>query len=106
MGFADGMELVKKDERNHYDKIAQLGCIVCRNLGYGFSAPHIHHIRHGAGMGQKSHYLDAIPLCPNHHQHGGYGVALHAGIKEFEKKYGTEKDLLNKVKLILEITNA
>jgi hypothetical protein len=90
------MELVMtKAEKKHYDKLHSLGCIVCIRLGYGYSEPHIHHIRHGAGMGQKSVYTDAIPLCPNHHQNGGYGVALHAGQKEFEKKYGTEKDLLD-----------
>ena len=52
-------------------------------------------------MGRKSHWSNAIPLCPNHHQHGGYGIALHAGIKEFEKKYGTETKLLEKVTQLL-----
>jgi Recombination enhancement, RecA-dependent nuclease len=92
---------VRKEEKEYYDKLSQLGCIVCINCGYGFSAPHIHHIRHGAGMGQKSDWRDAIPLCPNHHQHGGYGVALHAGIKEFEKRYGTETELRDQVKELL-----
>jgi len=93
--------ILSKAEREYYDKLSQLGCIVCINLGYGFSTPHIHHIRHGAGMGQKSSWNDAIPLCPNHHQHGGYGIALHAGIKEFEKRYGTETELRNQVKALL-----
>jgi hypothetical protein len=85
---------VNKDEKRHYDKLAQLGCIVCRREGWGYSAPHIHHIRTGAGIGRKNHWSLAIPLCPNHHQHGGYGIALHAGQKEFEKKFGTEAELL------------
>jgi hypothetical protein len=93
---------LNKDERKHYEKLSKMGCIVCRNLGYGYSAPHIHHIRHGAGIGQKSHWSLAIPLCPNHHQHGGYGVALHAGQKTFEKKYGTESELLLQTLTILE----
>jgi hypothetical protein len=29
-----------------------------------------------------------------HHQNGGYGIALHAGQKTFEAKYGTESQLL------------
>jgi len=91
----------KAEEKRHYDRLSQLGCIVCLNIGYGYSAPHVHHIRHGAGMAQRSHYSSAIPLCPNHHQHGGYGVALHAGIKEFEKRYGTEVELLEQVKQLL-----
>lgn len=90
-----------KEERKHYDKLSQLGCIVCHNLNYGFSPAHIHHIRHGAGAGQKSHWSKAIPLCALHHQHGGYGVALHAGQKEFEKRYGTETQLLEQVNKLL-----
>lgn len=92
---------MNKDEKQHYEKLSKIGCIVCRNLGYGYSAPHIHHIRHGAGIGQKSHWSLAIPLCPNHHQHGGYGVALHAGQKTFEKKYGSESELLQQTLTIL-----
>jgi hypothetical protein len=86
-----------KDERNHYDKLSQLGCIVCQVLGHGYSAPHIHHIKSGnAGMGKKSHWSLAIPLCPQHHQHGGYGVAIHAGKKAFEAAISmTEVELLN-----------
>ena len=86
-----------QDERNHYDKLSQLGCIVCNVLGHGYSAPHIHHIKSGnAGMGKKSHWSLAIPLCPTHHQHGGYGVAIHAGKKAFETAIGmTEVELLN-----------
>jgi hypothetical protein len=47
-------------------------------------------------MGKKSHWSLAIPLCPTHHQHGGYGVAIHAGKKAFEAAVGmTEVELLN-----------
>ena len=83
-----------KDERQHYDKLSQLGGIVCRREGWGYSPPHIHHIRHGVGLSQRSHWSLAIPLCPNHHQNGGYGIALHAGQKEFERKFGSEVELL------------
>lgn len=85
---------MNKAEKIHYDKLFNLGCIVCLNSHYGYSAPHIHHIRHGAGIAQKSHWSKAIPLCPKHHQHGGFGIALHAGQKTFEKKFGTEEELL------------
>jgi hypothetical protein len=90
-----------KDEKKHYGKLAQIGCIVCRNLGFGYSEPHIHHIRHGAGIGQKSHWSLAIPLCPMHHQNGGHGVALHAGQKTFEDKFGTETELLQQTSELL-----
>jgi Recombination enhancement, RecA-dependent nuclease len=93
--------LSKKQEKAHYAKLSELGCIVCHNLGYGYSAPHIHHIRHGAGMGQKSAWQDAIPLCPNHHLNAGYGIALHAGIKIWEKNFGTEEQLLEQVRKLI-----
>lgn len=93
---------MNKDEKNHYEKLFKIGCIVCHNLGFGYSAPHIHHIRHGVGLGQRSHWSLAIPLCPNHHQHGGFGVALHSGRKTFEEKYGTESELLRQTLTILE----
>jgi hypothetical protein len=83
-----------KDEKKHYDRLSQLGCVVCLREGHGYTQPAIHHIRSDAGMGMKSHWSKAIPLCPMHHQHGGWGVALHAGQKEFEKRYGTEEELL------------
>ena len=90
-----------KDEKAHYEKLFQIGCIVCRNLGFGYSAPHIHHIRHGVGLAMRSHWSLAIPLCPMHHQHGGFGVALHAGQKSFEKAFGTESELLQQTLDIL-----
>lgn len=90
-----------KDEKKHYEKLVKIGCIVCCNLGFGYSSPHIHHIRHGAGLAMRSHWSMAIPLCPMHHQHGGFGIALHAGQKTFEKKYGTESELLQQTLTIL-----
>ena len=89
------------EEKQHYKKLHELGCIVCLNEGYGYSEPHIHHIRHGAGLAQKSHWSKAIPLCPQHHQLGGYGVALHAGQREWESRYGSEEALLEQVKELL-----
>jgi hypothetical protein len=92
---------MNKDEKVHYEKLSQIGCIVCRNLGFGYSVPHIHHIRHGVGLAMRSHWSLAIPLCPMHHQHGGFGVALHAGQKSFEKAFGTESELLQQTLDIL-----
>lgn len=86
--------MATKDERAHLAQVASLGCVVCRNLGNGPTPATIHHIRHGAGIGQRcGHYL-VIPLCGQHHQHGGPGVALHAGQTTFELLYGTELELL------------
>ena len=83
-----------KDEKKYLSRVAELGCFICGGLA------EIHHIRTGQGRMRASHY-DVIPLCPIHHRNGGYGVAIHAGIKGFELNYGSELDMLAKVKLIL-----
>lgn len=86
-----------KDERKHYDRISQLGCIACHVLGFGYSPCEIHHIRTGTGAGRKSHWSKAVGLCPNHHRNGGVGVAIHSGIRSFESAIGmTEVELLAK----------
>ena len=95
-----------KDERKHYDRITQHGCIACLVLGYGYSPCEIHHIRTGTGKGQKSHWSKAIGLCPNHHRNGGAGIAIHSGIRSFEQTIGmTEVELLNEQLNLLNGTN-
>lgn len=86
-----------KDERAHMSKVAALGCVVCRNLGYGETPAALHHIRAGQGMSQRASHYQVLPLCGTHHQTGGYGVAIHAGQKEWESRYGTELELLEQV---------
>ena len=88
-------------EKKHFDKLSQIGCIVCHREGYGYTMPVIHHLRHNVGLALRSHFLLAIPLCPLHHTNGGYGVAFHSGKKAFEAKYGTETELLEHTTKIL-----
>lgn len=87
---------MKKADKAYLDKLTQYGCIICR------MPAEIHHLRAGMGMGQRNSHQNAISLCPRHHRTGGYGVALHAGQKAFEAKYGTEEELLAKARLISE----
>lgn len=95
-----------RDERKHYGRIADIGCVVCMLQGYGHSPTEIHHIRTGTGAGQKSHWSKAIGLCPTHHRLGGHGVAIHAGIRAFEDAIGmSEVELLNKQLELLNETN-
>ena len=49
-------------------------------------------------MGKRASNHEVIALCPNHHRHGGHGVAVHAGRKAFEARYGTEKELLEQTR--------
>lgn len=86
-----------KSQRARWDKVAQLGCIVC---GFGFMAE-IHHAQVTMGM-RKNHDL-VIPLCPYHHRNGGYGVAIHAGKTEWEARHGTEAALLEKVSKMVDL---
>ncbi len=84
-------------------KLVELGCVVPLEDGDCGSPPQLHHPRMGQGLGQRAPHTDCIPLCERHHISGGYGVAFHAGRKEFERKYGTELELLAKVRRLLGI---
>lgn len=94
-------DMATKAEKEHMNAVADLGCIACRMMGYMDSPAEIHHIRHGSGMGQRASNYDVIPLCAIHHRNGDYGTAYHKGSKAFEKRYGTEVELLAKVKDLL-----
>ena len=88
---------MKSKDREYMSAVAGFGCVVCHNLGQPGVPATIHHIRAGQGMSQRAgHYL-ILPLCPDHHLHGGVGVAIHAGQRSFESIYGTELQLLDQV---------
>ena len=94
-------------ERALLDLVAGLGCIVCKNEGNGYVDACIHHLRRNPetgvklGMSQRSPHKHTIPLCPIHHQTGGFGIAYHAGPREFEFRYGTETELWQQVQDLL-----
>lgn len=95
---------MKRADKQYLASVASLGCIVCLNEGHGqIPAEYvaIHHIRNGQGMSQRAGHHETLPLCANHHQHGGYGVAIHAGQKTWEGRYGTERELLEQVRGML-----
>ena len=81
---------MKKSQKKEYDRLANLGCALCRHLGLGETPSHLHHIRR---LGMKRDNAPVIPLCQSHHT-GNEGV--HGlGKKAFAEKYGvTEEDLL------------
>lgn len=74
----------------HLSRIAKLGCIVCQD-----TIASCHHVRHGQGMGQRSDDKLALPLCYRHHQ-GEEGIHT-LGTRAWERKYGTEFQLLCQV---------
>lgn len=87
-------------EKKHMGRVAELGCAVCRRMGYPGTPAELHHPRSGVGMGKRSSHYDVIPLCPEHHR-GKTGV--HGlGTKGFPKHWGyTEQDLLNDTKKLM-----
>jgi hypothetical protein len=86
-----------KAEKQHYAKVANLGCSLCRYLGYGESPPELHHIRRAG----KRTNAPVIPLCPEHHR-GNTGI--HGmGRKAFEREYKvTEEELLEMTEKLIE----
>jgi len=84
----------KKAQRERWGLIANLGCIVC-----GLPAQ-IHHCY--TSMGCRKNHDKVIPLCEMHHVGHGYGISLHDGKKEWESKYGTESELLDRVSRLVD----
>ena len=82
-----------KSERDYMSRVASIGCICCGQPA------ELHHPRKHTGLGLRSSHFDVIPLCPTHHRLGK--VSVHLGKAQFEHKFGTEKELLKKVKKAL-----
>ena len=97
---------MNKAERAHLSAVAALGCIACRKLGFDDTPAEIHHIRAGKGVGQRASHYEALPLCPHHHRSGGHGEAFHAGKQTWQRKFGTESELLNEVYNLLGVIKA
>jgi hypothetical protein len=89
-------------EKKHMNLVAELGCAVCRRMGYEGTPAELHHPRAGTGAGRRASHMDVIPLCPEHHR-GKTG--LHGlGTKGFVKHYGyNEADLLDDTQHLLEL---
>ena len=83
-----------KKVKEYMRSVAELGCICCGRT------PELHHPRFNVGLSQRGDDMDVIPLCPEHHRYGK--ISIHLGKKEFVKRFGTEKQLLEKVKRMLE----
>ena len=84
-------------ERAYMGKVAELGCAICRRLGYGPTPAEVHHQRTGTGAGKRARHDQTAPLCPEHHR-GNAG--LHCmGRKAFERAYGvTELELIEQTR--------
>lgn len=91
-----------KAEKIHLERVASLGCIVCKNLGYEDTPAEIHHCSKGTGLLVRAENFQVIPLFTFHHRDGGHGKAVHAGRQTWENNFGTETELLVQVMYELE----
>ncbi len=90
------------EEADWMRRISALGCIACILDGQAPRPTAVHHILRG---GQRMGHLFTIPLCqPGHHMDGGnIGiVSRHPFKARFEKRYGSELDLLRRVQVLTE----
>jgi len=90
-----------KPEQKSNENLVRIGCIVCRNLGYGYSAPQIAHVHTPGKPGDPRKNKRKIPLCPPHHLQAGFGVSYHDGDKTWQKMYGDENDLADQVEQLV-----
>lgn len=94
--------MTTKAEKERMDRVANLGCIVCR-LYYQMHVPaNIHHLTglKYRSMGKKA--KEYIPLCPTHHQYGNHMLpSVHSHPKLFKEKYGSQEHLLNRTNELL-----
>ena len=80
----------KLTAKQYMGLVADQGCYICKQPA------EIHHNTKNRAYSKKSSDFDIIPLCPNHHRLGK--VSIHLGKNQFERTFGTEKELLKKVK--------
>ena len=97
---------MNKAEKGWMAAVAELGCIVCKNEGYGFVPCCVHHMLSG---GRRMGHLNTIGLCPGHHASGVKTVELcsrHPWLREFERRYGTEESLLKQTQGLINDTDS
>ena len=91
-----GRSLTKSD-KDRFERLRELGCIVCILDLEVFTPPAIHHID---GKTKEGAHDLTIPLCAKHHQEKDNHkpkrwISRHGdGRYEFEDRYGSEQYLL------------
>ena len=68
--------------RDHMERVASIGCIICKEVLGVYTAAEVHHI--GASS-DRSDWL-TIPLCPDHHRfsNGIHGMGERAFNRTFK----------------------
>lgn len=94
---------VTAEQKRYHDHLCRVvGCIACRKDGHLNFVVSVHHI--DGRTKPDAHWL-VLPLCAGHHQ-DGTGVpgliAVHPWKRRFEDRYGTQLELLEECKAILD----
>lgn len=87
-----------KSEKQYQDSVRFLGCICCRLFMNIFSPCEIHHLLRGGRRIGEDYVLG---LCQIHHRgqiNTPEAVSRHPWRREFEARYGTELELLEKTR--------
>lgn len=82
-----------RSEKQWLDRVAGLGCYLCRHLGHGPTPAQIHHLREGQGMAQRGSNWTVIPLCDRHHANSSPD-GIHGGRKAWKLAHVDEMDAL------------
>ena len=88
-------------ERDWMDKVAAAGCIVCLEQTGVATIAEIHHLKSGD---RRMGHLFSIGLCFWHHRGGdkeGPYISRHPFKARFESAYGTELELLERLRAML-----
>jgi len=90
-----------KNDKIRNNKIADLGCALCRHQGNEGTPAELHHIRRSGVRSQSP----IIPLCTFHHR--GTSAGIHGvGRKFWEKQHQiTEEELLEQTKALINENN-
>ena len=92
-----------KAEREWMAWIASLGCIACKKDGIEDSPASVHHIVKG---NRRLGHLFTLPLCYAHHQGIGCVPSVHQAKRSFERRYGTELELLAELRALGHLSRA
>lgn len=97
--------MASKADIRRFQRLAEMGCIVCKTKGW-FVPAQVHHIVDKGYRRLSGGHESTLPLCPWHHQgqcidaltqahmveHFGPSLALNK--RAFVQKFGTERELL------------
>ena len=91
-----------KKDKERYQKLADLGCIVCLLWEGAQTPPEIHHPYGRTGDGNQKTY----PLCHKHHNSGKdteHYTSRHPFKARFEERYETDAELLERTNRLINI---